>query len=397
MSSKKSYVPPPPDYSGLIAAQTQAANASLDLQREQMTWAREQYAKTEATSDQIIEAALARQATLDEQATEDRARYKEVFQPLEDQLVQEAQDYASPARIQQRAGAAMADVSAQYKIARAAAQDRLESFGIDPSQTRAGALDLGARISEAAARAGAGNMSREQTEATARQLRSEALAVGRGYPGMSATGYQLAGGAGALAGGTQTGGVASGASTMGTPAQWGALGAQGLAAAGGTMKSGYDQLLDRYKLQQAADKEGSGWGTALGLAGGIGLAALTSPASSALGGLISPLFQKRYAEGGMIDENLSPSGDAITDDIPARGPTGAIQLDGGEFVVPEDVVKWMGERHFQQTIKKSREERKEAPAKPEVRRALAIEADPTVRAAVGMPPASLPPEALQLR
>jgi hypothetical protein len=389
MSSKKSYAPPPPDYSGIIAAQTQAANSSLELQREQMAWARQQYAKTEETSDKIIESALARQNVLDEQAAEDRARYKETFQPLEDQLVAEAQDYATPARIQQRSGAAMAEVSNQYKVARAAAQDRLESFGIDPSQTRAGALDLGTRISEAAARAGAGNMSREQTEATARALRSEALAVGRGYPGMSAQGYQLAGGQGALAGGTQTAGVASGSSSMGTPQQWGALGTSGLGAAADTMKTGYNQLLDQYKYNQAERSQGSGWGSALGLIGGLGLSMATAPASSALGGLINPLFRKSYAEGGMIDEELSPSGDRITDDIPAQGPTGAIQLDGGEFVVPEDVVKWKGEEFFQRTIESSRKKRAEAPAKPEVRRTQAIALDPGVQAAMGV---SAPPD-----
>jgi hypothetical protein len=102
------------------------------------------------------------------------------------------------------------------------------------------------------------------------------------------------------------------------------------------------------------------------------------------------------AEGGSVPEEMSPSGDAVTDDIPAQGPTGAIQLDGGEFVVPEDVVKWKGEEFFQKTIQKSREARKEAPAKPEVRRALAIQSDPNFQAAVGMPPSPMPPQALPL-
>jgi hypothetical protein len=110
------------------------------------------------------------------------------------------------------------------------------------------------------------------------------------------------------------------------------------------------------------------------------------------------LFPALYAaEGGMIPEEMSPSGDAVTDDIPAQGPTGAIQLDGGEFVVPEDVVRWKGEEFFQRTIESSRKKRQEAPAKPEVRQALAIDSDPAVRAAMGRPPTALPPEALSLR
>jgi hypothetical protein len=396
MSSKKSYAPPPPDYSGLIAAQLQQNAVAMEQQKQQNEWAKAQFEKNSEISDRIIEDAFARQDKLDAAAAEDRARYKAVFQPLEDSLVAEAQDYASPARMEQRAGGAMSEVSQQFALARAAAQDRLEEFGIDPSQTRAAALDLGTRLEEAKARAGAGNMSREQTAAQARAMRSEAINLGRGYPGQSAQSYALASGAGTLAGGTGRENTQVGSATMGSPIQWGALGGNALTGAGNLMKTGYDQLLDRYKINNAEKNQSSGWGTALGLVGGIGMAALTSPATSVIGGLGSSLFAKRYAEGGMIDEEMSPSGDAVTDDIPAQGPTGAIQLDGGEFVVPEDVVKWKGEEFFQKTIQKSREARKQAPAKPEVRQALALQSDPNFQAAAGMPPAPMPQQALPL-
>jgi hypothetical protein len=79
------------------------------------------------------------------------------FSHLKTVSLQEAQDYATPARREMEAGAAMADVTNQFDLARQAAQDRLESFGIDPSQVRSGALDISSRVSEAAARAGAGN------------------------------------------------------------------------------------------------------------------------------------------------------------------------------------------------------------------------------------------------
>src|SRR5215207_6946178 len=336
MSSKKSYAPPPPDYSGLIAAQLQQNQVAQQQQVQQIDWAKEQFEKTSEINDRVINDAFARQDKLDALAAEDRARYRSVFQPLEDSLVQEAQDYASPARMEQRAGSAMAGVSQQFALARAAAQDRLESFGIDPSQVRAGALDLGTRIDEAAARAGAGNISREQTAAIGRQLRSEAINVGRGYPGMSAQSSALAGGAGQLASGAGINNVQSGASTMGTGLQWGAAGSQALTGAGNLMSTGYNQLLDRYKINNAERNQPSGWGSALGLAGGIGLAGLGLP-----GGLL------KFAEGGSVPEEMSPSGGAVTDDVPAQGPTGAIQLDGGEFVVPEDVLKWKGEEFFQ--------------------------------------------------
>ena len=46
------------------------------------------------------------------------------------------------------------------------------------------------------------------------------------------------------------------------------------------------------------------------------------------------------------------------DDVQAR-------LNAGEFVVPEDVVRWKGEEFFQKTIQGSRKAKAEAPAKPQ--------------------------------
>jgi hypothetical protein len=378
--------PPPPDFSGIAAASMQSAAMSYELQKEQMAWAKQQFAKTSEISDKVVNAALAREAQLDEFARQDRARYTSVFQPLEDALVREAQDYASPARMEKAAGSAMSDVTQQFKVARTAAQDRLESFGIDPSQTRAAAIDVNSRIAEAAARAGAGNMARDRTEAIGRALRSEAINLGRGYPGQIAQSYGQALQSGQGAAGTGFGNVASGASTMGTPMQWSSQGTQALGTWGNALTSGHNAQMQRYNAQQQA---GSGWGTALGLAGGIGMAALGMPASSVGGGLMSRLFME---EGGTIPDSMSPSGGAITDDIPATGPTGAIQLNGGEFIVPDDVLMWKGEEFFQKTIKKAREDKQQAPAKPEVRQAIALTQHPAVRAAVGAPP----PQAIPL-
>ena len=77
-----------------------------------------------------------RSISQEEWAIKDRARYESVFQPLEEQLAAEAQDYSTPERMEVEAGKAEADVAAQFGQARQTAQDRLESFGVDPSQIR---------------------------------------------------------------------------------------------------------------------------------------------------------------------------------------------------------------------------------------------------------------------
>ena len=56
--------------------------------------------------------------------------------------------------------------------------------------------------------------------------------------------------------------------------------------------------------------------------------------------------------GGTIPTASSPSGGNATDDVPAN-------LTAGEFVIPKDAVKWMGEKAMYGIIDKARTERDE--------------------------------------
>ena len=94
---------------------------------------------------------------------------------LSDQLLNEANIYASPARIAQDMGQAQAGVQQAADAGRKAAITDLQSYGIDPSSGRYAALDMAERGKAAAAAAGAGNRQRQATEATGRQIRTEGL------------------------------------------------------------------------------------------------------------------------------------------------------------------------------------------------------------------------------
>jgi hypothetical protein len=76
------------------------------------------------------------------------------------------------------------------------------------------------------------------------------------------------------------------------------------------------------------------------------------------------------AGGGMIPASMSPSGGRQTDDVQAVIPQtgGRAQLNANEFVIPRDVALWKGQEFFQNLIKKSREARVGAPAKPQMNR-----------------------------
>lgn len=354
----KSDPPPAPDYSALASASEKSANYAYELAKRQQDWAEKTYTENKGVSDLVIEQALGQLDKQTADADRARQRYQALFEPLEEQLAFDAESYASPERQEMEAGKAEADVAAQFNQARQAAQDRLESFGVDPSQTRSGALDLGTRVAEAAAQASAGNQARTQTENIGRALRSEAINVGRGYPGQIAGAAAGAGAAGNQAANTGLATTASGAQTMGTGQGWQGMGNQAISGWGNILNAGFNNQLDAWTAKQ---QNSSGWGDILGKVAGVGL----GMAGFAEGGAIPD------PDGTMVPPEASPSGGAIPDDIPAEidGEMPA-RINSGEFIVPQDVVKWMGEKGMQQVILKARKEMQggngERPAQPEM-------------------------------
>ncbi len=70
-------------------------------------------------------------------------------------------------------------------------------------------------------------------------------------------------------------------------------------------------------------------------------------------------------DGGAIPESASPSRGAAVDDVRAQLPSGKpINVNAGEFVVPEDIVRFKGEEFFQKLIAQARKARVTAPAQP---------------------------------
>ena len=333
--------PPPPDYSGIAAASERAAEINFELGMEQLAWAREQYGKDSEVISRIVDSAMERLEVNDADAAKDRRRYEDIFQPLEDNMAREALEYSSPGRQQQEMERAQSTVAQQFEAQRRAALQNLESYGIDPSSTRHAALDAGSRVSQAAAQAGAGNQARAQSEAIGRALQSEAVNVGRGYPGQVAGTYATALQSGNQAANSQLAGTASGASTMGTGTQWGTMSNQALGTWGNALNMGYNNALSgaQFDAQQSSGIGGLA-GAALGAIGNAGgMAAF-------------------FNEGGAVPEVSSPSRGRAIDDVDAK-------LTPGEFVVPQDVVSWKGEEFFQKLIEGSRKAKPEAAAQPE--------------------------------
>lgn len=346
MGGKNSY-PDPPDYTALAAANKKSAEYSFRMGKAQLAWAKKQYGKDSKIINRVVDAALQRADENDRAALQDRRRYERIYQPLEQDLIRESKDFASPQRQRYEAGRASADVAQQFDQQRRAAAKNLEAYGVDPTSTRYAALDMGSRIAQAAAQAGAANQARVQTENMGRAMRSEAINIGRGYPGQIAGTYGTALQSGSQAANSTLANTASGASTMGTGTQWTGIGQQGINSAANIINTGYNNALQAAQLEnQSSSGLGGLLGAGLGFMQGAGFA-------FSEGGAVPDV-----TSGGSVPAAASPTRGRAIDDVPAR-------LNAGEFVVPKDAVSWYGERHFQQLIEKGRKEREAAPAKPE--------------------------------
>lgn len=112
-------------------------------------------------------------------------RYKEIYEPLERQMVDEAQDYASPENYAKAAGEASATVSQQFGKAR----ERLSrESGLDPSSAAYQSSLVGLDLAQAANDATQQNLARKNVTDTAYARKQSALGLGKGLDSTAASG-----------------------------------------------------------------------------------------------------------------------------------------------------------------------------------------------------------------
>ena len=257
-----------------------AAARQEQLQNEQFDYFKQQNEKDRAALQPIIDSYLRTSATNEANAAKDRARYENVAIPLQDQIIADANSYASPERKQLEMGQAMALVSGQMEGQRNSAIRNLESFGIDPSAARYAGLDANYRALSGATQAAAGTKAGQNVDAVARELRGQAANMLAGLPAQSLQNTGAVLNAGNAASGATLGLTNSAASTTGTAPQYGALSTQNMSNATGAINAGtgainagtsainsLNQGYGNYYNNQNANS-GSGWGSLLGLAAG---------------------------------------------------------------------------------------------------------------------------------
>lgn len=369
--------PPPPNYQPIADASREQYLFQREVALAQLDWAKQQYADNKPYSDAVREKLMVALDKNTKESDEMLARYKKLYHPVEDAFVKDVQNYDSAGRKEDQRSGAIAQVGQAFDAANASAERALEASGVDPSEVRFGALNLGTKLARAQAQAGAGVASDRAIDANALALKANALGIGKGQPAQ-ALGFQTAGNQ-AGTGGVQTGNqtTAGAAGSLGNPLGWSSAATNSVGTWGNVVNSAYQNQMAGYNAQMQG---GSGWGQAAGMAAGLGMMALRA----ADGGTIPdedelaqhgavPMDHSMEDEGAehdgmLLTPDMSPSGGAAIDDIPAVGPGGArVRVDEGEFIIPERVTRWYGEKFFQNLIAKADKAAEEAPAQPEIR------------------------------
>ncbi len=357
--SEENDVPAPPDYSQYMGAFKEIADYSRQQGNEALAWAKEQVASNKDLLNQVNKGLLDTQSTFSQAAKERLGQAGDLIGTGINNLKAQYEKYTDPARKAASMGAAGAEAAQATEAARRASLSELESYGINPGAVRYGGLDAAARLQSAATRVGAENIAGRQDDALADQTNQQIINEGNILSGAANQNAATSGAGGTAAVGGANAGANTGGNLLGTGLAWTGQGTNAIKGAVDTQGQQYKGQLDAYKAEQEQD---SGLGSLLGL----GASMLGKGGAFGAGGALAFLEDGGAVPGGAVPLEASPSNGQVTDDVAAESPGGAIRLDGGEFVIPKDVVSWEGEKSLQNLIMKARKAKSEAQAKPRV-------------------------------
>jgi len=191
---------PPPDYRPMAEASEESARLMAGLGREQLGFARQQYAEMSPLLRQIADQQSEAQKEQMQQAR-DYYRYQmETFRPIERGLAAEAQQFDTEAYRNQLAQQAAADAGKAFGLTQAATQRASAAMGINPNSGRFAGMQQQGQNALAAQRAAAMTGTRQQAQQMGFARKLDVTGLGRGLPGASAAAYGGATAAGGAAG-----------------------------------------------------------------------------------------------------------------------------------------------------------------------------------------------------
>lgn len=362
--------------SNAASQQTQAAKDSAQLQydlgKEQLEFQKDYYNNTlkplqqrdMALREQMQNELLPSMRQQRQFAQEQNDYYKQTFQPVERQMVEDATGYDSQDNIERRSGIAAANVNQAFSNASGQSARALSRMGINPNSSAFARENAKLYNNEALASAGAQTGAAFDTMDKAIALRAGAANFGRNMPNTAASYYGLSNQTAGTSSGVGSAGVNNAVSAVSPMIQGSQVASGAFRGAGSTYNDTFANNMRMFGIQQqgtsglfsgignfASSKMGQdalgNFGGRLGGAwndftmnmnGGFGT-------GSEFGGMDLGLF---LADGGHVDVrglrmanggDVQGPGGPVDDKVPAM-------LSDGEYVIPADVVKAKGLEFF---------------------------------------------------
>lgn len=233
----KGDAPEAPDYTPLANASAEAAKIGADLGYTQLAQNQAQFDKNMAVAAPIIQAQTGIMNQTMAQGEDYYNYMKDTFRPIEQSLVDQAQNGTSRydtnanvrASVEAEASRAAADASRASTNAAEQNNRAMLSMGVNPNSGRFASLQVGNKLADAALRSSAQTQARTKGVALDYAKQLDAAALGRNLPGASTGAYNVAVNAGNSAVSNQNG----------TAAQY----LNGLSAGNGTIMQGQGQQI----------------------------------------------------------------------------------------------------------------------------------------------------------
>lgn len=250
---------------GNSAAQTYTAIQQIQLSRDQLDWAKQMYAEERPAREEASrianEASGVQMDMMRQQmnfAQQSRDDYDQLYRPLEQKIVKEADEYDTPERRAAESAKAVASVEQQLNLQRDATMREQERAGVNPASMRTAGMQASMDLNAAKLKAGAGTQAGQQVEAQGYARRMDAANLGRNIASSQGTQAALATSMGTQSAATATQGLNNLTSGNANLSQAYGTAINGMGAAGNTFGS----LAGRGAAAQAAKDKNTQEGVA---------------------------------------------------------------------------------------------------------------------------------------
>jgi hypothetical protein len=373
--------PTVPDYSQYITAMTNIGNQLTGYGGDLYKWAQGQGTDLSSIAHNVSSAAGQQAAAASGTGQQMLSNWQQTYGPIYQEQAARTQQFMQdmPATQNQWAGQYGAQAGQAFDASAASLKRKLQGQGLSAPSVGTGAIDAATANQRAAGTTAAAEQGRMAAMNYGDQLVNSTLQQGQIFPTVAGQQQNLAIAAQNQQINAPESAVATTAGAYQPSQAYSAAAYPYMSAWGNTMANSYNQYQQSYQTQmqayqaeqQRATESQMGTMAMIGSVAGSAMKAGATMYAGANGGTVPSGSGTLYDTGGairtgyamagnVVPTQLSPSGGAQTDDIPASVDGSAqpkAAINAGEFIFPKDVVQWRGEEWMQKQVAKAREDR----------------------------------------